>query len=118
MNIIYIEDDAQDRTLVERYLNTTSHHLIAATRLEDLELDDISPDLILMDILIDGKLLGLDYAAALRSNGINCPIIAVTALTLPHQMASYKAAGFNAVIEKPFEIVNLAKTIVRYDSEY
>jgi CheY-like chemotaxis protein len=114
MNILYIEDNAQDRMLVERYINTTPHNLRAVSRLDDLDLSALSADLILLDILIDDRVLGLAYFEKIRTQGILCPIIAVTALVLPHQLAAYEEAGLDDVIEKPFEISKLAEVITVY----
>ena len=116
MNIVYIEDNLQDRILVQRYIDTTAHQLTTVTRLEELDLGTLSADLILLDILIDGKSAGLNYIEMFRDQGIQCPIVAVTGLALPHQLASYKRAGIEVVIQKPFEITELAEIIARYDS--
>jgi len=114
MNIVYIEDNAQDRKLVERYIKTTPHNLTAVSCLEDLDLSTLSADLILIDILIDDKALGLQYIEEIRSKGIECPAIAVTALVLPHHLAAYEDAGLDGVIEKPFDISTLAEVIAAH----
>lgn len=114
MNILYIEDNEHDRTLVERYISTTPHTLTAVSCLEELDLSTQSADLILLDILIHNKMLGLKYIEEIRSYGIECPAIAVTALVLPHHLTAYEDAGLVGVIEKPFDISRLAEVITAY----
>lgn len=116
MNILYIEDNAKDRMLVERYIQTTPHSLKVVSRLEEVDFDSYPVDLILLDIYFGGKISGLDYLAQIRSLGIQCPVIAVTALTLPNQMANYQRAGIDRIIAKPFEITELAEAITLYAS--
>jgi CheY-like chemotaxis protein len=35
------------------------------------------------------------------------PILAVTANTMPHQLASYRAAGMDGVVSKPLNVMDL-----------
>ncbi|HLA45622.1 MAG TPA: response regulator [Aggregatilineales bacterium] len=118
MNILYFEDNAQDMTLVQRYISTTTHHFIPVYRWEDLDPRNASVDLVLLDILIEGQPLGLECVRMLREQGIRCPIVVITALAMPHQLADYERAGVDAVIKKPFDITDLAEIISYYASQY
>lgn len=115
MNILYVEDNEKDSRLVQRYVQTTPHKLVVVSKLEDINLADFQFDLILLDIYFGGKTSGLDYLNQIRHTGIQCPVVAITGLTLPHQMASYHKAGINTIIEKPFEITQLAAVIKSYE---
>jgi CheY-like chemotaxis protein len=115
MNILYIEDNARDAMLVERYVQTTGHHLVVTRKLDDVDLNEYPADLILMDMYLDGKMLGLDYVRQIRAMGVNSPIVALTGLTLPQDLARYQAIGVNGVVAKPFEITELAQTIAQYE---
>jgi CheY-like chemotaxis protein len=114
MNILYIEDNAKDRQLVERYIHTTPHQIVSISKLDTIDLHELSPDLILLDMLIDGQSIGLDYLRQLREMEIQCPVVAITALTLPQQIAAYNKAGINVIIEKPFDINLLASVIAQH----
>ena len=61
-------------------------------------------DLILMDIMMPG-MDGNEAIRAIRktANGARTPIVAVTANVLESNLAAAKAAGANAVIEKPID---------------
>ncbi len=117
MRILYIEDNANDAKLVQRYVETTAHELAIASTIEQAyeQLSD-SPefDLILIDILINNKRLGYDLAHALREQGYSRPVIAITALTSPQDQAACAEAGFAAVLLKPFMITALAKVLLQF----
>lgn len=60
------------------------------------------PDLILMDIqmpVLDGK----EALKLIQFSGISCPVIALTANVLSHEVTEYKALGFDDVLAKPVE---------------
>jgi CheY-like chemotaxis protein len=72
-------------------------------------------NLILMDMrmpLMDG----LDATRRIREREAatgrrRTPIIALTANVMPHQVASYRAAGMDAFVAKPIEVVRLFEAI-------
>ncbi|MBK8024752.1 MAG: response regulator [Chloroflexi bacterium] len=72
-------------------------------------------DLILLDILLDGRSLGLDYAEQIHAMGVQCPIVALTALARPQDLARYESSGFDRVVAKPFDIMELADVIAYYE---
>lgn len=115
MNILYVEDNEKDSRLVQRYIQTTPHNVMVASKLEDINFNDFQFDLILLDIYFGGKTSGLDYLNQIRNRGIECPVVAITGMTLPHQIASYYNAGIETIIEKPFEITQLADVIKSYE---
>ena len=115
MNILYVEDNPLDRGLVERYIRTTSHQLKMLPKPQAVGSDEFEVDLILLDIYFGGKVSGLDYLKQIREMGIQCPVAAVTALALPHQLEQYQNAGIEWVIKKPFEITELAELISYFD---
>jgi CheY-like chemotaxis protein len=115
MNILYIEDNVNDSTLVERYLKTTDHRLVIAPTIAAAERLVQEADLILMDILIGQERVGVQYLRRLRQAGVTCPVVAVTALVLPDDILSYQKARFDAILRKPFEIRELADVVERFD---
>lgn len=117
MNILYIEDNPLDRMLVERYVRTTPHQLMVRPKLEDIDPAEVQIDLLLLDIYFGGKLSGLDFLQQLRQRGLDCPVIAVTALALPQEIDQYQSAGIDRVIVKPFEITELANLIAYFERQ-
>jgi len=68
-------------------------------------------DLILMDVqmpLMDGPTATMTIRAREGLLGRpRTPILAVTANTMPHQLASYRAAGMDGVVSKPLNVTDL-----------
>ena len=68
-------------------------------------------DLILMDVqmpVMDGPTATMTIRAREALLGRpRTPILAVTANTMPHQLASYRAAGMDGVVSKPLNITDL-----------
>lgn len=117
MKIVYIEDNQQDRELVERFMRTTAHALATFSTVEEAAPHVEDADLVLVDILIGQARRGLEFAAELRAHGLQSPLVAVTALTQPQELAAYRAQGFDDVLAKPFEIDQLADLIDRFDHQ-
>jgi two-component system OmpR family response regulator len=115
MNILYLEDNLRDATLVERYIRTTNHELIIVTSIAEAR-EKISEDLdlVLLDILIDTKRSGMNFAQELRRGGFSQPIVGVTALATSTDMDAYAALGFDRILVKPFMIGELAEIINHY----
>src|SRR5258708_376975 len=115
MRILYLEDDRGDANLVKRYLQTTPHDLlIAATIKEAWAALDEPIDLILVDIMLANSRDGYDFAREVRDRNITQPLIAVTALNMPQELDAARDAGFDDILAKPFEILELVKIIQRY----
>jgi len=117
LRILYVEDNSNDAKLVQRYVETTAHELAVVSSIEEANnlLSDPSPfDMILVDILIDNKRSGYDFARELREQGYTQPVIAVTALTGPQDQAACAKAGFAAILTKPFLITTLADMLLQF----
>lgn len=117
MKILYMEDNPLNVLHLERYLETTEHHLsittdVAAT-LAVLERERF--DLILIDILIDGQYDGYELARTLRQRGNSTPMVAVTALGASATDA-VRLAGFDGLLMKPFTIHNFAQLLGQYET--
>jgi DNA-binding response OmpR family regulator len=74
---------------------------ISASGEELLEvIGELYPDLVLMDIRIEGRLDGIQTAAKLRENS-DVPVIFLSAQTDAPTMARVKASGRSDVLKKP-----------------
>ena len=73
-------------------------------------------DLILMDVrmpVMDGPTAAMTIRAReALSDRPRTPIVAVTANTMAHQVASYRAAGMDAVVGKPLNVTDLFAAMI------
>jgi CheY-like chemotaxis protein/HPt (histidine-containing phosphotransfer) domain-containing protein len=76
-------------------------------------------DLVLMDIQMPGMdgMTATKHIRALPGPAGSVPIIAMTANVLPQQIASFKAAGMDGHLGKPFRRDKLLATIDRYRAD-
>ena len=116
-NILYVEDNPDNRSLVRRVLNSEGYSVIEAINakqaLEKLEGGEI--DLIFMDINMpdmDGYILTSKIKAIEKFSTI--PIIAVTANVMRGDREKSLQAGCNGYIQKPIDVDTLAQQIERF----
>ncbi|MCK4956739.1 MAG: response regulator [Candidatus Cloacimonetes bacterium] len=111
--IIIVEDEkiiAEDlkSTLISLGYNVIGSYSQGQTLIDDLA--SLSPDLILMDIMLHGTLSGID-TAELIMNKYDFPIIYVTAYANAKTLAHVKRTNPFGYIVKPFEERELHATI-------
>lgn len=110
--ILYIEDNPDNRTLVQRALEAKGYRFVwAANGEEGLEMVKASkPNVILLDINLP-DIDGYEVARRLRSesskNMLYVPIIAVTANALRGDAEKALAAGCDVYMSKPINIREL-----------
>jgi two-component system, cell cycle response regulator DivK len=112
-NILYIEDDADSRALVQRVLESRGYALLFATSglvgVRMAENEDIS--LILLDINlpdIDGHEVARRIRQSTKKPSLAyLPIIAVTANALKMDAKNAISAGCDAYMSKPIDIHEL-----------
>jgi CheY-like chemotaxis protein len=116
MRILYVEDNPANLFLVQRIARMDNHEVInytnGETAIERFERD--RPDLVLMDLQLEGKMTGLDVVKALRAAGHQIPIIAVTAYAMMGDKERCLEAGCTAYIAKPIPVGDLVELIKRY----
>jgi signal transduction histidine kinase len=112
--VLHIEDDPNNRRLVQKLLGAAGHQVIEAEGgVEGIQLArDTQPDLVLVDINIpdlDG------YEVTLRLRGIDAlqavPIVAITA---EGDRDSTLAVGCDGFIAKPIDAAHFAETIGQF----
>lgn len=110
VTILYIEDNPDNMTLVEKALRPLGHNFIGAQNAEvGLELiAQHSPALILLDITLP-DMDGYEIARRLRNDSATAstPILALTAHSLIGDGEKALASGCNAYMMKPISIVEL-----------
>ncbi len=115
--ILYIEDDAASRSLVERTLRYGGYRVLIA----DCGLDGIdtarreTPDLILTDINLP-DMSGREITTMLRGDPRfrRTPIVALTAQTLAEQRELTLAAGLTGYLTKPIDVEGLLDQVEHY----
>jgi signal transduction histidine kinase len=112
--VLHIEDDPNNRRLVQKLLGAAGHEVIEAEGgVEGIQLArDSQPDLVLVDINIpdlDG------YEVTLRLRGIptlqDVPVVAITA---EGDRESTLAVGCDGFIAKPIDAAHFADTIAQF----
>ncbi|MEM6284144.1 MAG: response regulator [Chloroflexota bacterium] len=118
MRILYVEDNQVNLMLVERVARMGGHDVINRTSGEAAlaDFDEINPDLILMDIQLEGEMTGLDAVRALRQRGVELPIVALTAYAMKGDREKALAAGCNQYLPKPLPINVLLDLLKKYEA--
>jgi signal transduction histidine kinase/CheY-like chemotaxis protein len=117
-SILLAEDDAVNRHLITKVLESAGHRVWTAANGEDAahNVQTQGFDLILMDIEMPG-MDGVEATRAIRAAeapGLHVPIYAVTAHVLPGDRDRCFAAGMDGFITKPIaadEVLQLVSTI-------
>jgi two-component system cell cycle response regulator DivK len=111
-NILYVEDNPDNMTLVQRALEARGYRLLKAVNglsgVEVAERDDV--DLILLDINlpdIDGYEVARRLRASSKRELASVPIIAVTANALKGDAQKALDAGCDVYMSKPINIREL-----------
>src|SRR6266545_2385252 len=111
-NILYVEDNPDNMTLVQRALEARGYHLLKAVNglsgVEIAEREDV--DLILLDINLP-DIDGYEVARRLRKSSkaalLHTPIIAITANALKGDAEKALDAGCDVYMSKPINIREL-----------
>lgn len=115
--IIYVEDNPENRMLVQRVLTAEGFIVLeAASAVEAQEvLQNHHPQLILMDINMP-DMDGYSLTARLKKRPElqDVPILALTANVLRGDRERSLAAGCDGYIQKPIDVDRLPQEILRY----
>lgn len=115
MRILYLEDEPADAQLVERYIRLTQNQVTIANNVADARVAmEESPDMVLVDILLNRTREGYDFVAELREQGYTQPIIAVTGLTLRQEIEQCYRSGVTDILTKPYTANQLAQILDKY----
>ena len=115
--ILYVEDNADNRTLVRRILLSQDYSLLEAVNASDALniLKNERPDLILMDINMP-DMDGYTLTAKIRSmpGFERVPILALTANVMRGDKEKTLEAGCDGYIQKPLDIDQLIREVERF----
>ncbi|MEL6788426.1 MAG: response regulator [Cyanobacteria bacterium J06607_15] len=112
--ILLVEDNEDNMSYAAAVLELSNYQFLQANNGRvalDIAMDKL-PDLILLDIVMP-KVDGIEVIETLRRNPLtnHIYIVAVTGLTLPHDVKAIMDAGCDVYLEKPFTIEQLENRI-------
>lgn len=117
MQIVYVEDNMVNLSLVRRIAQMGNHEVISYTNgadaLEALKAEHA--DLILMDIELEGELDGVEVVKRLRARGDKRPIVALTAYAMVGDKERILEAGCDDYLPKPLPITQFLTILARFD---
>ena len=112
--VLIVEDNERNLKLVRDVLQAKGYATLeAGTGEEGLKLaSERLPALILMDIHLPG-MSGIEALKALRADAATAaiPVIAITASVMQESVREVMAAGFDALIEKPINVLGFVDTV-------
>lgn len=116
---MYVEDNPANISLLQRIARVGGHEVINYTSgenaLSNFANDD--PDLVLMDLQLEGRMGGLDVVKELRERGFKTPIIAVTAYAMVGDRERCIEAGCNSYLSKPLPVAELVELVKEYETK-
>ena len=104
-HVLVVDDDQRLRDLLRRYLSEHGFRVTTAENASDAreKLSVISPDLMVLDVMMPGE-TGLELVQALRASaGADLPVLLLTARGSPEDRIAGFEAGADDYLGKPFE---------------
>lgn len=103
-HVLLIEDDALVRKLLEKRLQQAGWQVSTLRDGRDAleHCRQLRPDLLLLDLGLP-HVDGLSVVETLRDQGIDLPILVLTAYELPHLRATVQGTGANDLVHKPYD---------------
>jgi two-component system, response regulator PdtaR len=114
LEVLIVEDELILSLTIERMIERMGHQVIgkAVSGEEAIrKADSLSPDLILMDIRLRGKLDGIDAMNQIRQQNSDVLVIYITGNTDQAYRRKMEKTGFLGVIPKPVQSHDLYRTI-------
>ncbi|MBK8031735.1 MAG: response regulator [Chloroflexi bacterium] len=117
MRIMYVEDNPANISLLQRIARMGGHEVINYTdgevALTRFAADN--PDLVLMDLQLEGRIGGLEVVRQLRAGGFKTPIVAVTAYAMVGDRERCIEAGCDGYLSKPLPVAEVVELVQKYE---
>lgn len=113
INILVVEDESIVAKDIQQSLKKLGYNVVATCNNgEDavIAVEEKSPDIVLMDIMLKGEISGIEAAAQIREQ-FNVPIIYLTAYADESTLSKAKVTEPHGYIIKPFKEVDLHTSI-------
>jgi len=112
--VLVVEDNEKSMKLFRDVLQATGYRTLEARTAEDgVELAAVHlPALVLMDVQLPG-ITGIEGLARLRRDERTAaiPVLALTAQAMHGDRERFLAAGFDAYLSKPVDVLELLRTV-------
>lgn len=109
-----VEDSLITVIHLEKLVTNAGHHVLSKTDYAEKVAhlcEEHMPDLILMDIMLNGDMTGLDAAEQLRGSQLDVPIIFISALSDTKTQKRIHAVTNSKLVAKPFDHNELVSAI-------
>ncbi len=116
MRIVIVEDDEVLSLLLSKMIERLELEVLdVITKGRDAiqRIETLAPDLVLMDIMLEDDVDGIDAMLALRSKDVQVPVIFITGNSDPHNRKRAQATDFEDYLIKPIGFDELKTTIHR-----
>jgi CheY-like chemotaxis protein len=116
MKIIIVEDDKVLSLLLSKMIERLNYEILEIiTRGQEAieKIDALNPDLVLMDIMLEDDVDGIDAMMTLREKSIDVPVIYITGNSDPMNRERAEATHFVDYLIKPVSFDELKGTIFR-----
>jgi len=116
--ILIIDDEVNICYTFDTFLSEEGYHVETAMNYNEAlaKIDKISFDLIVADIILDGK-TGIDLLKVIKQRNLNCPVVMITgAPTMETAMEAVRLGAYD-YIPKPVDqgiLLSIARTALRY----
>jgi CheY-like chemotaxis protein len=114
MKIVVVEDDKVLSLLLSKMIERLGHEVatIATKGSEAIEkIQALTPDLILMDIMLEDNIDGITVMETIREKKLNYPVIYITGNSDPANLERAKSTEFEEYLIKPVSFDDLKKNI-------
>lgn len=114
--ILLVEDNEMDREVYGRLLWYNGYSIVHAADGESAVAMALEarPDLIVLDMVLEGEMTGLDVAMRLKKEGLDVPMIALSAVSREELGAAVEEAGITAYLEKPIDPFEVVREVLRH----
>ncbi len=120
MKIAIIDDQDEIRYSVSKILKRVKYETILFSGLEiDIikSIKESEINLLIVDVMLSDDFSGIDLVKTLKQNGIDLPVILMTAYTTPTNMIEASKIGIKDILQKPFTADELKEVVKRYDEK-
>lgn len=116
--VMVVDDNDDVRRLLRKVLEAAGHDVIDATGgREALKLlQDVEPDLILMDVRLPGGMDGMEATASLKEDPRlkRVPVVALTASVTASDRQQAIASGCSGFISKPVDVTAIPELVRQF----
>ncbi|MAO64717.1 MAG: response regulator [Balneola sp.] len=120
MKILIVEDDKVLSLLLSKMIERLGYEIIdVVTKGRDAieQIEKTSPDLVLMDIMLEDDIDGIDAMIAIRKKDITVPVIFITGNSDPYHQERAKVTDYEEYLIKPVGFDDLKKNIASVEQK-